>query len=368
MNQSELNNQLIRAIIDGKLDITKQLIDHGADINNVYEDGETPLIWSIKYKHPDITEYLIEHGADINVTTKNGWTPLMYASIDKIFKLVVEYLVEHGANIHATDNEGWTPLMFAALNRNLDTVKYLVEHGADVNHVNNDGETALLLAIRMARNLDTVKYLTEHGANIEVQDNGGNTPLTEAINYVRMNVIEYLVEQGVNVNTDIHGISPLWRATGTNLQIVKYLTEHGADTSRIDLRDVFHTANENVIRYLLKHGANWSNFDGYSAFREVLREETKELKQNLVRNYITLEKSTPQKITADGKVKSLLPKNLLLKTVYEVPYQQYCSSVKGKIPPIQLIALANILKLDYDLDISWIDLCDKVKHILYLLL
>ena len=68
-----------------------------------------------------------------------------------------------------------------------------------------------------------------------------------------------------------------------------------------------------------------------------------------------------------SKIKSVLPKNLLLKSVYETPYQQYCPAGKG-LPPIQLIALANILKLDYTLDISWVDLCDKVKNVLYMLL
>jgi len=37
----------------------------------------------------------------------------------------------------------------------------------------------------------------------------------------------------------------------------------------------------------------------------------------------------------------------------------------SEIPPVKLIALAKILKVDYDDKIEWSKLCDKVKHVIF---
>ena len=197
----------------------------------------------------------------------------------------------------------------ASAKGNINRVKKLIENGANLDHINSYGETPLFWATYYG-NFDVVKYLTEHGANVNQTSNDGSTPLILAINKSR-------------------------------LEIVKELTEHGAD---------------------------WSTIKNHSIFEEIIKEHTNKLKSELSQNYLTLERSSPQTITAEGKVKSSLPKNLLLKTVYENPYQELCSSIDGKLPPIQLIALANILKLDYSIDITWRDLCNRIKNVLYLLL
>ena len=218
-------------------------------------------------------------------------------------------LIEGGANINETDEYGRTPLFTAAYVGLLDVVEYLIEHGADPNIPNNHNETPLYIA-SFAGRLDIVRYLIENNAdpNIVTSD---DSPLSAAERYGHYHVAKYLIKMG-------------------------------ADTSTLD-------RNSNL-------------------FKEVLRDETNKLKKELTQNYISIEKGSPQTITAEGKIKSLIPKNLLLKTIYEKPYQEYCSSVDGELPPIQLIALANILKLDYNIDISWSDLCDRIKNILYLLL
>jgi len=47
---------------------------------------------------------------------------------------------------------------------------------------------------------------------------------------------------------------------------------------------------------------------------------------------------------------------------YRAPYEELCSLIKGEIPPIKLIALANLLKIEYNMNISWKELCGKVKY------
>ena len=244
MEQSRLNERLIKASEDGDINKVKQLIEEGADVNHAEnKDGNTPLIWASRYGYFNIVKELIEHGANVN---------------------------------QGADDKN-SPLMFAIVKGNLEIVKYLISKGANVNQRNNFRSTPLSLA----------------------------------------NIIGHL-------------------------EIVKYLSEHDAD---------------------------WSPIKNKPIFTEIIKEEMNKLKSELTENYLSIERGTPQTITGTGKIKSSIPKNLLLKTVYEKNYQEYCgSSIDGKLPPIRLIALANILKLDYSLDISWSDLCNRVKNVLYRLL
>jgi len=60
----------------------------------------------------------------------------------------------------------------------------------------------------------------------------------------------------------------------------------------------------------------------------------------------------------EGKQKALIPKSVRKNISYRAQYE---CTIKGEIPPIKLIALANLLKIQYDDKISWKELCGKVK-------
>ena len=263
----------------------------------------------------------------------------------------------------------------------INKVKEMIERGADINHGNNliIGKTPLIVASEFGY-LDIVKYLIEQGANVNLGNNYGKTPLFYASFEEYLDIVKYLTEHGANVNLgNNHEDTPLLLASKRgNLEMVKYLTEHGANVNQANddeytpLTLATRKGHLEVIRYLIEHGADYSKFKNnpkfIKLFNRIIKDETNKLRSELTQNYLTLERSTPQTITGEGKVKSSIPRNLLLKTIYEKPYQEYCSTIDGNLPPIQLIAIANILKLDYTIDITWLDLCDKVKGVLYLLL
>ena len=268
---------------------------------------------------------------------------------------IVKDLIERGANVNHASIVGDTPLIIAGNRGHLEIVKYLIEHGADVNQANNKGNTSLtwasaqsFLSLQMNNaRFEIVKYLIEQGANVNHVNRNGYSPLIYASKNGNLDIVKYLIKNGANVNhANNYGDTPLTLASHNgHLEIVKYLTEHGADYTPLK--------NDPLFREILN---------------EIINEETNKLKYELTQNYLTIERGTPQTITGEGKVKSLLPKNLLLKTVYEKPYQELCVPSGQGLPPIQLIALANILRLDYNIDITWLELCDRIKHVLYLLL
>lgn len=217
--------------------------------------------------------------------------------------------------------------------------------------------------------INMIKTLLQNGTNIHA---GDDIALRLASAVGHLDTVKYLVEQGADIHAmDDHAVR--WAAEYGHLQVVKYLVEQGADINtkfNYALRKAAKEGHVKVVKYLIEQGADWLYIQDSPIFTEMLKQETNKLKNILTNNYMVLQQSS--QIDIGDNIKYKMPKSLLLKSVYEAPYRQYCSNINGNIPPIQLIALANILqqnnKLNYNLDIYWIDLCDKIKHALFLLL
>ena len=95
------------------------------DIRNL--DDETPLMMAALKGDLDIVRQLIDRGADVN---KPGWTPLHYAATGGNVE-VIRVLLDAHAYIDAESPNGTTPLMMAARYGSEDGVKVLLEAGAD---------------------------------------------------------------------------------------------------------------------------------------------------------------------------------------------------------------------------------------------
>ena len=100
--------------MEGKLDIVKYLVEHGANIHSL-NDG---LNWASYYGKLEVVKYLLENGADVRF--KDDFA-LRFASNFGYLE-VVKYLVEHGANVHANDDQA---LKQARMNKHFDVADYL---------------------------------------------------------------------------------------------------------------------------------------------------------------------------------------------------------------------------------------------------
>ena len=85
---------------DGDLLKVKFFIDTGAyGVNQVDDNGYSPLSAAISYNHLQVAKFLIEKGADVNLESDNGLVALFYAETVESAKI----LIENGANIHVLD-------------------------------------------------------------------------------------------------------------------------------------------------------------------------------------------------------------------------------------------------------------------------
>ena len=64
------------AVDRGEVDIVKQLLDSGAEVNAQDSSGETPLMLAVTCEHLELVRILLEHGADKSVANQDGCTVL----------------------------------------------------------------------------------------------------------------------------------------------------------------------------------------------------------------------------------------------------------------------------------------------------
>ena len=103
------------AAMDGNIEVLKQAIADGADVNAKNDSGLTPLHFAAWGGHKEIAELLIENGADVNAKIDHGWTPL-YAATYSGYNQVIELLIAKGADVNTKDEDGFTPLGLARSN------------------------------------------------------------------------------------------------------------------------------------------------------------------------------------------------------------------------------------------------------------
>jgi len=172
--------------------LVKYFIQHGVNVKNKNDDGETALFCACENGNLTLVRYLIHQGLDINETNHYGETPLFNACKGG-HKSIVKYLHEHGADINKECNYFNTPLFCACWNGNEHLIKYLIRNGAEINQENRDGETPLFLACKSG-NEAVVKYLVEHGADMHIRNEEGETPLDHACARGHEKIINYLME------------------------------------------------------------------------------------------------------------------------------------------------------------------------------
>ncbi len=165
INKEEATAQLIKAAQTGNLELAKQAIANGADINvKNYNDAScacTPITYAATYGHTDIVETLINAGANPN-SEEYSWSALTGSLAHQHFD-IAKRLIKAGANVNSVDEEGVTPLMSAVYQGNIEIVKDLINAGANVNAKDEYGNTALNIA-QKNNNTEMVELLKSYGA------------------------------------------------------------------------------------------------------------------------------------------------------------------------------------------------------------
>lgn len=124
------------------------------------------LIKAIDLRDIEKVKMLIASGADVNDYYISGYTPLTLAVYANT--IMVKLLIEANANVNAFDRFGVTALMYSLKNDRGSSAKLLINSGADINAVDKYGNTALIWA--MHGHIEMVKLLLNAGVDLDIRD------------------------------------------------------------------------------------------------------------------------------------------------------------------------------------------------------
>ncbi|WP_371220042.1 ankyrin repeat domain-containing protein [Orientia tsutsugamushi] len=215
----------------------KFLLDNGANVNLMDNDGYTALHYASARGRIDVVEFLLNNNADINITGKN--TVVHFAAKNGYKDMVQFWLDRYPNMINLQDNDGNTALHLVAKHRFtilphdihtpnhigaddydkrfIDVAEMLLNRGVDTNIQNNDGNTALHLALLsysglldithlmmdnldsfLCRSIDLIKSLCKNNnVNFILKNNDSYTvlDLALAIEHDQHKIAEHLQEK-----------------------------------------------------------------------------------------------------------------------------------------------------------------------------
>ncbi|KAI8623610.1 ankyrin repeat-containing domain protein [Xylariaceae sp. FL1651] len=252
---------LCLAISSGMIEVAKELIRRGADINRTRTIRHSPFEFAIQHAcvegSLEIADLLLDLGVNINDSNENA----LFWAVDMNNNSVLRYLVDKGIDLNQTmSGKGrcvnrftWgipdqTPVQYAAQKGDLQLIQLLLDSSADINGPSGRQGPTLHYGI-LSKNPAVVEFLLEHG-NIP-DDNGGHSAIHKAINGDFQDMIPTLLDYGADINANENGESPLAAAVRVrNGEIIALLRKSGAYFSSSDGAILSETIKRGTIAEL----------------------------------------------------------------------------------------------------------------------
>jgi ankyrin repeat protein len=238
------------------------------------DGGMTPLLFAVRDGNRELTRLLLELGADIDQSSGNHTSPLLIALLNGQVDLATELLAK-GANPNAPDdyqraalfaaidlrnfNHDKYPFLYSDERDPLDLIKALLARGADPNlrtstvpvhglmqfdgsWVNFDGQTPFIRAA-LSGDIDVMRLLLQHGADPNIATAQGSTALMAAsgINWIPaqtytrseaeyVEAVKLCLERGAPVNAaNSLGLRAIHGAANRGwVPVIQILADHGA--------------------------------------------------------------------------------------------------------------------------------------------
>ncbi|KAK7224597.1 hypothetical protein V2G26_012600 [Clonostachys chloroleuca] len=225
---------LFEAVYSYDKDMVQMLLEMGADVSIIDDEGWGPLAIAAIVGYDEILSLMLTRGADLANSAVNTGKErrLLSVAVQGGYLEIVGILLHSGADISAADEDGWTALTHAASSGNFEIVRLLLEKGADVSVAGEHGMTPIHISAEKGY-IEVVYLLLDGGADYSITDNKGCTPLYKAAERGHPEVVCLLHDRGADHSiTDNEGCTPLYRAAQWgHLEVVCLLLDRGADHS-----------------------------------------------------------------------------------------------------------------------------------------
>lgn len=141
----------------------KKYLKNGGNPNAVEDNGESVICFAMRYRcEAEIIDLLIELGADLHHVDNEG-VSVFDVAVTYNYLIIIERLLDNGFDVNvATRKSGFTPLMGAVCYGRIEVVKKLLEKEANVSARDNHGFTALDYARKMNKKSILILLLGEN--------------------------------------------------------------------------------------------------------------------------------------------------------------------------------------------------------------
>lgn len=209
-----LRTPLLEAIVNNQVEVARFLMQSGACVYHVEEDGSTGLHHAAKLGNLEVVMLLLNTGqVDLNAQDSGGWTPIIWAAEHRHID-IVRALLNRGANVTLKDKEMNVCLHWASFAGSAEIAELILNAGCSLSSVNQHGDTPLHISAREGYT-ECVTLFLSRGADIDVVNREGDTPLSLA-----------------------RSDSPVWVALQINRKLRRGIANRIVRTERIICSDV----------------------------------------------------------------------------------------------------------------------------------
>lgn len=152
---------LFFAVAFGSVEKVTELLDQGADLNQIDAWERTPFLLSVHAGRLEIARLLLARGSNRQTTCRCGTTAPMLA-ISRDNAVMLKWLISEGWNVEEPNEFGNSPLMEAAQNDAVSCVKVLLQAGALASRKNEYDSGA----INSTTSAEIVELLVEAGEEL----------------------------------------------------------------------------------------------------------------------------------------------------------------------------------------------------------
>lgn len=229
------------AVIGNKKACYDALRSHGAGVDFQDVSGLSVCHWAAAQEAHKMLKYIIEGGARWTLIDNTGRTALHWAALAESTKVVkaitTKIVVDERELVDHQDNDGMTALHWAAVHSKPKHISLLVRAEADSTLLDAEERAPLHWACDSEDATSAKVLLTLDNAPVNSKDRQGRTPLHIAVAQGSIQTVRELC-QYPNIDKTAHdnvSRTPLhWAAAAAHTEIVKILSERGADLSHTD--------------------------------------------------------------------------------------------------------------------------------------
>ncbi len=301
--------QILTACHDGELDTVRELLDENPELISCEYNYTQPIHFAVREGHLELTKFLLDRGADVAYRTPSFQDSLLTMACDREYLELADLIEQTLAARFQPVARSSEVLEATAAGDARTIVELLDSDPAEVNATNESGHTALHIACDNCR-FDIVRILVERGADVDADLGDGVRPIhralygahpvwpfspvaSSAMNRGRLLIAGYLFGKGSEYDiflaaelgdlatvtewlrrdptlanfADTRKRRPISGAvSGQHVDIVRLLLQHGADPSLsergapngVALWIAVALGHSEIVRLLLDHGADSS--------------------------------------------------------------------------------------------------------------